>query len=248
MTPLPNRLLPARVAPVLVALAALAGAGCFTDDAGGQQGAATFSLRSSYGCASVLDTGCAITRPLMPDIRETVRVELRASGSDDVTLASTAPAVFTVASATRTLTPGRVYMGDLTTVAPGRGFLEVRRGGAAVDRVEVRVAAVATLGLLETDGTRALSTDGTRLALTVRQPVSLVGQPRDAAGTDLFANNGVVWTVPSGGPVRLSWGLERDVTRLQVDRAYVEGIAAGTTTVTVTAGGVTRTLEATVTP
>lgn len=206
--------------------------------------AATFRFVASRGCGPYTGDACAPTRPLMAGVNEVV--EVRLSGDDpgaEPTVRSSDPTVVEVGGMVRTSTSGG-YVGLFEVHAgprAGRADLTVTQIDGVTSTVTVRVDEAAGMDLVEDEGTQAFDRTRDHLSLRVGERVSMNGYPVNRDGERLFANDGVVWTVPGTSRVQLAWS-RRTGALIADDHVYVEGRSPGTEVVTVRAGVVERTI------
>lgn len=200
----------------------------------------------SRGCSPLNRAQCPLdARPLMTGVRETVSFSVpdNAYGGDP-SVSVDDPSVVTVAGLRRTSGVGERYAGlfDLTAGAsPGRTTLRVTGATGETWQWTIRVDAPAGMDIVDDEGAARFDRVQGRLALRVGEQVSLVGVPVNLEVERLYANDGVVWTVPNTRVVNLSWTYMQG-PRVVDDRVFIDGVAPGQEEITVRAGVVERTV------
>ncbi|MDB4931645.1 MAG: hypothetical protein JWM10_4129 [Myxococcaceae bacterium] len=207
--------------------------------------AATFNFTASRGCGPFDRERCTPSRPLLAGVREVMQFELPGA-TDEVptTVSSSDPSVVTVGPTVSGSTGGGRYNGSFDVRAgerAGTARVTVSRADGVETTVTVRVDEAAGMDLVEDEGTAHYDRRADRIALRVGERVSMNGYPVNVQGERLYANDGVVWTVPSAGRVSLSWSVMTG-ERVADDHVYVTAVAPGTEVLTVRAGVVERTL------
>jgi hypothetical protein len=207
--------------------------------------AATFSFTASRGCGPFDRERCTPARPLMAGVREVMAFELPGAGDGvPTTVSSSDPSVVTVGPTVSASSAGGRFSGNFDVRAgarPGSAVVTVSRGDGVETTVTVRVDEAAGMDLVEDEGTSRYDRGADRIALRVGERVSMNGYPVNREGERLYANDGVVWTVPSTERVELSWSFMTG-ERVADDHVYVTGRAPGTEVLTVRAGVVERTV------
>lgn len=217
----------------------------------GTQGVAHFGVTRSRGCTPQLALftparpGCPVDRPLMTDVNESLAVDFE-SDPGAISVRSSDPGVVLVGEL-RANDNRRTFNVDIRGVRAGVASVEVlRANGAVLDTVRVEVADAASMTIRpDTDvQTPALmSSDGSRVTVRPMQQGSLTAWVRDARGRQLFANDGVQWTVADTATMTVSW-LTMGPSAVTDDRVYINGVRVGTTQLTARAGAVSRTITA----
>ncbi len=203
----------------------------------------SFRFIASRGCGP--SSQCSADRPLMAGVHESLVVSMPDDYSGAApTVTSSDPSVVSVRGIQTLSAQGGTYAGAIDLLAGERaGSAEITvtqsRGQSAT--VVVRVDVAAGMDLVEDEGNGHYDRSSDHISLRVGERVSMNGYPVTLAGERLYANDGVVWTVPDAGSVRLSWGVMQG-ERVADDHVYVEGRAPGTEVVTVRAGVVERTI------
>ena len=203
----------------------------------------SFRFTASRGCGP--SSQCSPDRPLMAGVRESLEVTMADDFSGAAPTVTTSDASVVSVSVIQTLSAqGGTYAGVFEVRAgerAGSAEITVTQSSGQSATVVVRVDEAAGMDLVEDEGTARYDRSRDHIALRVGDRVSMNGQPVNRAGERLYANDGVVWTVPDTGSVALSWGFMRG-ERVADDHVYVEGLAPGTEVVTVRAGVVERTI------
>jgi hypothetical protein len=227
----------------------------------GVSGNAVFAFTESRGCAPTLSLfsrgapGCAIDRPMLAGVRETLVVQVDANSDEaGVTLRARDTNVVSLdATVDRTIAEGfSTYRVRVTAGArAGATWFDVLDArGATIDSRRVEVAEARTIVFRadnDTQPTLAIEGDGDRVRVPLGQRGSVTAWVRDAAGRELIANDAVHWSVDTADVVRLSWWT-MGPTAVSDDRVYLEGVAPGEKFVSAQAGSVRRTLRVTVAP
>ena len=206
---------------------------------------ATFRFTASRGCGAFTGDTCAPDRPLLTGVREQVEVSLPSDYTGvDPTVTSSDPAVVQVGPLQRTSTRGGAYVGTFEVRAgtqAGSAALTVTGIDGASTTVTIRVDDAAGMDLVEDEGTAHYDRAQDHITLRVGERVSMNGYPVNRDGERLYANDGVVWTVPATAHVSLSWSFMAGA-RVADDHVYVEAQSPGTEVLTVRAGVVERTI------
>ncbi len=208
------------------------------------QQSARLHFTASRGCAPLTDA-CATDRPLLTGVREQVEITLPSDYTGvDPTVTASDPAVVEVGPLRRASAQGDAYIGTFDVRAgrqAGSTTLTVTGIDGASTTVTLRVEEAAGMDLVEDEGTAHYDRSRDHITLRVGERVSMNGYPVNRRGEQLYANDGVIWTVPSTAHVRLSWNFMIGA-RVADDHVYVEALSPGTEVITVRAGVVERTI------
>lgn len=207
-------------------------------------GPATFGFTLSRGCSPFVNGQCPAERPLMVGVREQVSFSIPSGWSNEEPTVSTSDATVVAVDPVRRLSAdGGRFTGtfDVRAGNAGRATVTILGASGRAWQYVLRVEEAAGMDLVEDEGTSQFDREDGRLRLRVGQRVSMNGYPVSRDVERLYANDQVIWSVPSARVVNLSWSFMQGA-RVADDHVYVEGVAPGTDAITVRAGVVERTV------
>lgn len=208
-----------------------------------------FRFTASRGCGFFSGDTCAPERPLLAGVHEQMELSLSSNPSGvDPTVESSDPAVVAVGPMRRSTADNGSFLGTFEVTAgdrAGSATITVTQGDGRTSEVTLRVADAAGMDIVEDEGTANYDRATGNVSLRVGERISLNGYPVNLDAERLFANDGVVWTVPDTRRVNLSWSYMNG-PRVADDHVYLAGVSPGTEVLTVRAGVVERTLVVTV--
>lgn len=210
---------------------------------------ATFSFTRSRGCSPFSDGTCPNTRPLMVGVHEMVLFSVPGAAYGLPTVTVEGSAAITLGAVSRLTSEGSGFRGTFDVTAgdrAGSATVTITVPDGRAWQYVLQVAAPAGMSLVEDEGSGHLDAVQGTLRLRVGEQVSLTGVPVSADVERLYANDVVVWTVPSTRVVNLSWSFMSGA-RVADDHIYVQGRGVGADEITVRAGVVERTIQVTVT-